>query len=127
MSDSGYRDVEHVEPGVTDGFGEYQAGVVADGRTESFRVAGVDEACFDTKAWQRIREQVVGAAIEGAGGDNVRSRSHQGDDGQVQCGLAAGGGNGPDPALQGGNPLLQHGIGGVAQAGVDVTGAFDIE
>ena len=41
--------------------------------------------------------------------------SHQGNDSQMQRGLAAGGGDGTHAAFKGRNALLEHSIGGVAE------------
>ena len=72
-------------------------------------------------------QQVVRAAIQGAGRHNVPARAHQGGNGQVQRGLPAGGGDGAYAALQRGDPLLQHRIGGVADAAVHMACALQVE
>ena len=57
----------------------------------------------------------------------MRARAHQRGNAQVQRGLAAGGGDRANAAFQRRHPLLQHRIGRVADAAVDVAGALQVE
>ena len=57
----------------------------------------------------------------------MRTRAHQRGHTQVQRGLAAGRGNRTNTAFQGRDALLEHRGGGVADAAVDMPGAFQIE
>ena len=45
----------------------------------------------------------------------MRAGAHQRNDGQMQRGLAAGGGDGTHAAFKGRNALLEYRIGGVAE------------
>ena len=53
--------------------------------------------------------------------------SHEGRDGQVQCGLAARGGDRAGATLERGDALLEHGHGRIRKAGVDVAGLLHVE
>jgi len=57
----------------------------------------------------------------------VRTRAHQRGDAQMQRCLAAGGGNRANAAFKSRHPLLQHRVGRVADARVDVTGTLQVE
>ena len=54
----------------------------------------------------------------------MRTRAHERGHTQVQCRLTAGGGDGTDAALQRSDALLENSRGGVADAAVDMAGAF---
>ena len=99
----------------------------AHGGAPAVDVAGFDEGGLDAEAAHRVVQQVLRAAVQRRGGHDVRARAHQRGDGQVQRRLAAGGGDGADAAFQRRDALLQHRIGRVADAGVDVAGAFQVE
>ncbi len=72
-------------------------------------------------------QQVLAAAIQRGAGHDVAASAHQGGNAQVQRGLAAGGGDGSNAALQGADALLQHGIGGVADAAVHMAGTLQVK
>ncbi len=66
---------------------------------------------------------------EGAGRLDLWERAGAGQraDGQVQGGLAAGGGDRAGPAFEGRHALLEYGVGRVADAAVDMTRTFEVE
>ena len=123
-----YRgDIEYLEARITERFRENQPGVIPDGRGKGCRVAGINESRLDPEPGQRIGQQVVAAAIQRAGSDNMRAGAHQRDNRQVQCRLATGRCNGADAAFECRDALLQHGVGGVAQARIDMSGTLHVE
>ena len=65
-------------------------------------------------------QQVLRAAIQCGAGHDVRASPHQRGNAQVQRGLPAGGADGANAALQRRDTLLQHCIGRVADAGVNM-------
>ena len=67
------RDVEHVEPGIAERLAEQEACLRADRRLPRVEIARVDERRRDAEARQRVVEQVVRAAVEGARRDDVRA------------------------------------------------------
>jgi hypothetical protein len=119
--------VQHIQARVAHRLAKQQLGVGADGGSPSVNVTGFDKGGLDAKTAQRVVQQVVRAAIQSGARHNVRARAHERGHTQVQRGLAAGGGNGADAALQSGDALLEHRGGGVADAAVDVASAFQIE
>ena len=90
-------------------------------------VARLDEGRLDAEAAHRVVQQVLRAAVQRRAGHDVRARAHQRGDGQVQRGLAAGGGDRADAAFQRRHALLQHRVGRVADARIDVAGALEVE
>ena len=128
MGDGGHGlDVEHVQAGVADGFAKEELGVGPHGGAPGVMVAGRHKAGVDAETAQRVVQQVVRAAVQRGAGHNVRAGAHQGGNAQMQRGLAAGGGNGADAAFQRRYALLQHGIGRVADARVDMAGTLEVE
>ena len=65
-------------------------------------------------------EEIVGAAVERGGGDDLFAGVGEGGDGEGLGGLAGGGGEGGDSAFERGDALLEDVGGGVHDAGVDV-------
>jgi len=65
-------------------------------------------------------EEVVGAAVERGGGDDLVAGAGEGKDGKGLGGLARGGGQRGDSAFERGDALLKDVGGGVHQPGVDV-------
>jgi hypothetical protein len=120
-------DVEHVQARVTDGFAKEQLGVRSHGGAPAVDVARLHESGLDAEASQGVVQQVLRAAIEGRAGHDVRSGAHERGNRQVQRRLAAGGGDRADAAFQRRHALLEHRVGGVADAAVDVAGALQVE
>ena len=120
-------DVEHVEARVADGLAEQQLGLGPDRGAPAVEVAGLDEGGLDAEAAHRVVQQVLRAAVERGAGHDVRAGAHQRGDRQVQRGLAAGGGDGADAAFERRHALLEHRVGRVADARVDVARALQVE
>ena len=57
----------------------------------------------------------------------MAARPHQRRDGEMQGGMAAGGGDRPDPGFKSGDPLLEHRDGGVRDPRIDVADALQVE
>ena len=106
-------DVQHVESRVAERLAEEQARIGLYRTTEIFGIARRNESGVDAEALERIREQVVRAAVERARGDDVRPGAQQRHDCQMQCGLAARDGDRANAALQRADSLLEHGADGV--------------
>ena len=99
---------------------------------EQLRAAGLDrggervgavgghERGLDPEPPQRHVEQRVGAAVERGAGDDVLAGLGELGDQQRLGGLAAGGGDRADPALEAGDALLERRDGRVAEPRVDV-------
>ena len=120
-------DVGDVAGRVADGLHVHGLGALVDQLGEAGRVAVVGKAGLDAVLRQRVREQVVGAAVQCRAADDVVA--HLGDGLQrVQDGrLAAGHRQRADAAFQRRHALFQHVGGGVRDAGVDVARHLQVE
>jgi RNA-splicing ligase RtcB len=72
-------------------------------------------------------EEVVGAAVERGGGDDLVAGAGQGEDGERLGGLAGGRGERGRAAFERGDALLEDVGGGVHDAGVDVAELLEAE
>ncbi len=114
-------DVEHLALGVGDGLAEEELGLGPDRlapRVDRGRV--VDEGDLDAEARQGVLQQVVGAAVERGGGDDVVAGLGDVEDRERLGRLAGGDEQRPDATLERGDALLDDVGRGVHQAGVDV-------
>ena len=120
-------DVEHIQTRVAHGLAKKKFGVGAYGGAPAIDIAGFDKGGLDAKAAQGVVQQVLRAAVERRGGDDVRARAHQRGHTQVQRRLPAGSGDGANAAFKRRHPLLQHRVGGVADARVDMASTLQVE
>ncbi|MCY1360848.1 hypothetical protein D3C81_1016680 [compost metagenome] len=120
-------DVEHVQPRVAQRLAEQQFGIGADRGAPGVDVARLDEGGLDAEAAQRVVQQVVRAAVQRRRGHHVRAGAHQRGHGEVQRGLARGGGDRAGAVLQRCDALFQHGHGRVGDARIDVARALHVE
>ena len=112
---------------VGDGLEEERAGVGSDRGGPRGRVRRVREGDLDAEVRERVRQQVHGAAVELAGGDQVLAALQQRQQGQRDGGLAGGRGDRADAALQRGEAVLEHRDGRVARAAVGEAGGLEPE
>ena len=120
-------DVDDVARRVADALAIDRLGFVIDEGGDGLGAVILGEAHLDPEARQHVGEQGVGAAIELGGGDDVVTGG-----GQRLDGVGDGGGTrrdhqAGDAPFQRGHPLLQHIVGGVHDAGVDVARHRQIE
>ena len=121
-------DVEHVAAGVGDSFAK-----------ETFRVGteclfylfigsiGVDESAFDAHLLHGDTEEIIGAAVDGAGGNEMVAGLADIEHGVETGGLSAGGEHGGYTAFELSN-LGGYGIvGGVLQTGVEIPAVLEVE
>ena len=114
-------DVEDVDARVADGLGEEQLGVRAHRALPLGRVVLVlDEGDLDPELRERVLEEVVGAAVDRAGGDEVVAGLRDVQDREGRRRLAARQQEGAGAALERGDALLDHCLGRVHDPGVDV-------
>ena len=114
------RDVDDVELRVADRLGEDELRVLVGELRDGVGVVRVGQAHLDAVLRQRVREEVVGAAVELADGDDVvagaRDVQHRVGHGR----LAGRGDDGADAALEVGEALLEHAPRRVHDPRVDV-------
>ena len=91
MSDAGNRfDVEDFATGIAYGLGVNQAGFRTYGLPERVSVSGVHEGGLNAKTGKGVGEQVMGAAVQRVGCDDMAAAVHQRAYRQVDGGHAAG-------------------------------------
>ena len=120
-------DVQHVQPRVAHGFTKKQLCVGSYGGTPTVNITGFDKSGFDTEAPHRVMQQVLRSTIQRGGGHDVGARAHQRGHAQVQGGLATGHADRTNAPFKCSHPLFQYGIGGVADARIDMAGPFQVE
>ena len=120
-------DVGDVAQRVADGLGKDGLGTVVDQRLERCRVARVGKARGDARQRQRVREQVVGAAVQRAGRDDVVARFRNRLDRICDGRLARRQRQRADAAFERSDALLQHIVGRVHDARVDVARHLQVE
>ena len=83
------------------------AGLRGDGGAEVFGIAAVDEAHVDAQVRQRLREEIVRAAVEARAGDDLLARAREIGDRQEDGRLAGCGRQRRHTALKGRDALLE--------------------
>ena len=112
--------VRHVVLRVAGRFEVNGAGVLVHQLAEAFRLARVEEPHLDAELGEGLREQGPRPAVEAVGGDEVLPRVHDRQERRGDRRLAAGEGQSRRAAVERRQALLQHVVGGVHQAAVDV-------
>ena len=120
-------EVGDVAEWVTDRFAEDGLGLVIDQGGETGRVAVIGKAHVDAVLRQGVGKQVVGAAVERRGRDDVVAGLGDGEDGVGDCGHAGGQCQRADAALDRRDALLEHILGWVHDPGVDVARDLEVE
>src|SRR6202012_2539986 len=106
-----FLNVGDIELGISQGLGVHGSRLLVDGRAQAIEVVSVDKAYVNAQARQGVVEEVVGAAIEGSGRDDLVSGAGQRGDGQRFSGLAGGGGQCGCSPFERGDALLED-VGG---------------
>jgi hypothetical protein len=106
--------VRDVVAGVADALDVDGLGLLVDGGGDVLGAVALDELGLDAQAGEEDLELVVGAAVEVGGGDNVVASVSQGVDDNELGGLAGGGSEASDTALEGRYPLLEDVDGGLS-------------
>ena len=113
-------EVRHVEPRVADGLDEPRRGGVVARGDESGDVGRLDEAHRDAEPPERVQEDVPGAAVERRRGDDAVAGAGDVEQAEHLGGVARGDGERRAAAVQTGDALLEHVVGGIHDARVDV-------
>ena len=120
-------DVQHFEPGIAQRFAEHEPGIRTDRRRECGRLARIHERGRDAEARQRVRQQVVRAAVDRTRRDDVVAGRAQRRHRQVHGRLPARRRDRADAAFERRDALFEHRVGRIRQPRIDVPGAFDVE
>ena len=113
-------DVDDVELRVADRLGEHETRLVVGEPGDGVGVVGIGPAHLDAVLRQRVREQVVRAAVQRRDRDDVVAGSRDVEHGVGHGGLARGRRAGGEPALERRDALLEDVPGRVHDARVDV-------
>jgi hypothetical protein len=122
MRDGGeLLNIGHVQLGVAQTFGVDGAGLRVDCSAQAIEVICIHKAHRDAEARQCVVEQVVSAAVERGGGDDLVAGAGQCGEGKGLRGLTGGRGQRRRSAFESRHALFKHVRGGVHDARVDVT------
>ena len=121
------RDIRHVTRRITDRLHEHGLGPVVDQCLEAFRATVIGKPCRNAKLRHGMRQQVVGAAIERRGSDDiVAGLGDRLDRRRDRC-LAGCDCQRSNTAFQRRDPLLKHVGRRVHDPGVDIPRHLQIE
>ena len=121
------RDIGDIAARVADRLDKDRLGPAINQGGKIGRVIAGGKAGADAPLRQRVRQQVVGAAVQRTGGDDVVTGLGNGLDRIGDRRLARGQGQRANAAFQRRHALLQHIGGGVHDPGVDVARHLQIE
>ena len=128
VSDVGHvPDADNVQLGVADRFDVEGAGAIRDRPAEVLQVRRVDERRLDAVSWQRDREEVVRAAVEAGGRDDLVSGFQEGEDGDRFGRLSRTCCQRPDAPLERRQTLLEDVVRWVHDARVNVAELLQAE
>ena len=107
-------------PGLAIELDKDRLGFVGDPALEARDVVGIGPLHAPAEILERMVELVDRAAVELARGDKLVARLHQRMERHHLSGMSGGDRQSRGAAFERGDALLQHGIGGIADAGIDV-------
>ena len=114
-------------PGLAIELDEDRLGLRRKRRAEALGIVGIGEAHVPVEFLEGLGELVDRAAIELARGDELIARLHQRMEHDRLRRVSRGDGERGRAALQGRDALLEHGLGRVADARIDVAEGLEIE
>ena len=120
-------DVRDIGVRVAEGLNVDRLGVRANRALKLRKIVCVDKGGLDAELLQRVREQVVGAAVDGLLCDNVIARLCECLEGVGDCRRAGCDRKCRGTALKRCDSLLKHILGGVRESAVDVAGISQTE
>ena len=104
-----------------------QAGIVIDSLTDVLRIGSIDELHLDAEPRQGVVEQVVGPAVEEAGGDDILAGAGDIEHRIGGSRLAGSHRQGADTAVKRCQALFEHVGGRIHQPGIDVAELLEAE
>ena len=114
-------------PGLAIEFDEDRLGLGRDGALEGADIVGLGPHHVPVEILEGVVELVDRAAIELLRGDEFVARAHQAVHGHHLRGVAGGDRQARGAAFERGDALLQHGVGRIADAGIDVAEGLQAE
>ncbi len=120
-------DIGHIAQRIADGFAKHRAGAGVDQLGKGIGVARVGEAHLQPLPRKGVGEQVVGAAIQTAAGDDVVARLGQGLNRRGDGSHARSHRQRRHAAFERCDALFQHVVGRIHHTGVDIARDLQIE
>ena len=112
--------IEHIVAGVGDGFAEEELGVGAHRLTPLLQIVRVlNKRGFNAEVGKRVFEEVIGATVDGGGGNNVVARPSDVQNCVGDGRLSRSHQQRPHSPFKGCDAVFDHLLGGVVQAGVN--------
>ena len=128
VSDLGERlDVNNIRVRIAESLDVERLCILVDGVLKRAFLVGIDKGRADTVVSQRMRKQVVGAAVNRLRGDNVIARVSESLNRIRDSRRARGYGKSRAAALKSRDPLLKNGLGGVCKSAVDIARVSESE
>ena len=119
--------IDDIDGRIADGFAIHQFGAAVGIGSNFFGFGRIDKAYFYALAWQAVGKEIVCAAVEGFGCNDVVACFNQGLNGIGNCSHTAGDSQCGDTAFQTGNAFFQNGSGRIHDAGVDIARYIKVE
>ena len=120
-------DIRDVGVRVAEGLDQDELGVFLDGAFNFFEVAGVHEGSLNPERTERMFQEVVRAAVDGALGNHMVTLAGESRDGVSEgCSTGSDGETG-DTAFEGSDALFKNILRRVGEAAVDVAGILQVE
>src|SRR6185437_16111427 len=108
VGDGGQRlDVGDIELGIAEALSVNSARFAVDGGAQAGEIVAVDEANLDAEARQRVVEEIVGSAVERAGGDDFIACGRERGESQGFSSLPGGDRQRRDPTFESGYALFK--------------------
>ena len=115
-------DVDKATVGVAECFDKHSFGVVANGTLEILQVGGIDKSGFHATGFEGVGEEVVATAVDVVGSHDVVAGSGDIFHSIGHSSSTAGKCESCYTAFESGDALLEHTLGGISEAAIDVAG-----
>ena len=119
--------INDIDGGIADRFAIHQFGAAVGIGSNFFGFGRIDKAYFYALARQAVGKEIVSAAVERFGCDDVVACFNQGLNGIGNCRHTAGDSQCGDTAFQTGNAFFQNGSGRIHHTGVDIARYIKVE
>ena len=120
-------DVRDVGMRVAERLDEHELRVFLDGSLDFFEVAGVHERGIDAERAERMLQEVVGTAVDGALGNHVVTLAGEGSNGISEGCRTGSDSEASDTAFESGDALFKNVLRGVGKTAVDVARILQVE
>ena len=119
--------IDNIDGGIADRFAIHQFGAAVSIGGDFFWLGRIDKAYFYALARQAVGKEIVCAAVEGFGCNDVVACFNQSLNGIGNCRHTAGYSQCGDTSFQTGNAFFQNGSGRIHHTGVDIARNLKVE